>query len=184
MRPAFDARHAGGMSGTAVDGARSPIALRPPKHRVERRAIGWWLLQWLVFGVFVIGGLVVAYVLAEPARFWLLLAIAVLVPLGVALALVEAFWRYAVHRWETTDEAVYAMSGWFVREWRIAPISRIQTVDTVRGPLQQWLGLATLRITTASAQGAIEIGGLDERVAAEAARRLTEITQRTPGDAT
>lgn len=184
MRRTVVAGDAVGMTGTVVGDARSPIRLRPPKHRVERRAIGWWLLQSLVFAGVVLGGLVVAYVLAESARSWLLVVIAVLAPVGLVLAVVEAFWRYAVHRWETTDEAVYSRTGWFVREWRIAPISRIQTVDTVRGPLQQWLGLATLRVTTASAQGAIEIVGIDERVAAEAARQLTEITQRTPGDAT
>ena len=91
---------------------------------------------------------------------------------------------YRIHRWEITHEAVYTLSGWLVREWRIAPISRVQTVDTERGPLQQLLKLADLTVTTASARGPVKISGLDEQMATELARTLTETTQATPGDAT
>ncbi|MGW2111473.1 PH domain-containing protein, partial [Streptomyces sp. NPDC001948] len=69
-------------------------------------------------------------------------------------------------------------------EWRIAPMSRIQTVDTVRGPLEQLYRLATVTVTTASARGAVRIEGLDHETAAGLAERLTRITQVTPGDAT
>ena len=77
---------------------------------------------------------------------------------------------YRIHRWEITSEAVYTLSGWLVREWRIAPISRVQTVDTERGPLQQLLKLADLTVTTASARGPVKISGLDEQTATELAR--------------
>ena len=70
---------------------------------------------------------------------------------------------FRIHRWEITDEAVYTLSGWLVREWRIAPISRVQTVDTEHGPLQQLLELATVTVTTASARGPVKIPGLDAR---------------------
>ena len=46
-------------------------------------------------------------------------------------------YRYWVHRWETTDQAVYTLTGWLSREWRIVPISRIQTIDTQRSALQR-----------------------------------------------
>lgn len=161
-----------------------PRRLRSPQHRIERRAILWWTLQSLLFAVPILAGAIAAYVFFESARPWLVVAIVGAALLTVVLVVVEPWWRYAVHRWEATDEAVYARTGWLVREWRIAPISRIQTVDAVRGPLEQLLGLSTLRVTTASSQGAITIGGLDEDVAAEVAERLGEITQLTPGDAT
>nr|WP_246400803.1 PH domain-containing protein [Jiangella mangrovi] len=93
-------------------------------------------------------------------------------------------WRYAVHRWEVTEDAVYAVSGWVVREWRVVPLSRIQTVDTIRGPLEQVMNLATLVVTTASSRGAVRVPGIDATVAARVAEELTKITQRTPGDAT
>ncbi len=60
----------------------------------------------------------------------------------------------------------------------------IQTVDAVQGPIEQLLGLATLRVTTASSRGAIDIGGLDKDTAARVAEELTQIAQLIPGDAT
>ena len=81
----------------------------------------------------------------------LLLAYAVLVPL----------WRYHVHRWEVTESAVYTQTGWWARERRIAPMSRVQTVDHREGAIARLFGLATVRITTASSAGALTIEGLD-----------------------
>ncbi|NED96343.1 PH domain-containing protein [Phytoactinopolyspora alkaliphila] len=160
------------------------IDLRPPHHRIERRAILWWTLQSLALWVPVLAVMTAGYVLWEAARPWLAVALIVAGVLAVISTVVEPWWRYAVHRWEATDEAVYGSSGWLVREWRVAPISRVQTVDAVRGPIEQMLGLSTLRVTTASSKGAIDIVGLDRDVAAEAAERLTTIAQMTPGDAT
>ncbi len=160
------------------------ISLRPPQHRIERRAIGWWMLQSLAFAGPILAVAIGAYVLWEAAQSWLIVAV-----VGAAIFLlvglfVEPFWRYRVHRWETTDEAVYALTGWIVREWRVAPLSRVQTVDAVQGPVEQLLKLSTLRVTTASSGGAIEIGGLDKQTADRVAEELTRIAQITPGDAT
>ena len=93
---------------------------------------------------------------------------------GSYAAVVPAL-RYRIHRWEITHEAVYTLSGWLVREWRIAPISRVQTVDTERGPLQQLLKLADLTVTTASARGPVKIVGLDEHQATELARTMVDL---------
>nr|WP_238362929.1 PH domain-containing protein [Actinopolymorpha pittospori] len=93
-------------------------------------------------------------------------------------------WRYAVHRWESTAEAVYTQSGWFDQERRIAPISRIQTVDSERGPLEQIFGLSNVTVTTASAAGPLKINGLDRDTAQRLVDDLTSTTQATHGDAT
>lgn len=164
--------------------ATAPVRLRPPRHRVERRTIALWVLQALVFPGLLLAGVIVAYVLWDSARPWLVVVLALVAAFTLVSVAVEPLWRYAVHRWEYTDEAVYARTGWLVREWRVSPISRIQTVDSVRGPFEQLLGLATLRVTTASSSGAVEIIGLRAEVAAEVAERLTTITEKTPGDAT
>ncbi|NEE02810.1 PH domain-containing protein [Phytoactinopolyspora halotolerans] len=160
------------------------LRLRPPGNRIERKAVWWWIAQAVVMPGSLLAAVSVGYLLWEAARPWLIVAVVVLAVLTSVSLFVEPFWRYAVHRWEVTDEAVYALTGWLVREWRVAPISRIQTVDAVRGPVEQMLGLATLRVTTASSRGPINIGGLDRDVAAAIAERLTAVTQRTPGDAT
>ncbi|CAL9570529.1 hypothetical protein SUDANB171_04808 [Streptomyces sp. enrichment culture] len=160
------------------------MALRPPAHRVERRAIALWTARALALALPAAGVLALVHGIWPAARPWTgpaLVAAAVLLPLYVLL--MPAL-RYRVHRWESTEEAVFAAEGWIVRQWRIAPISRIQTVDTVRGPVEQLLGLATLVVTTASSSGAITIRGLDPATAEREAERLTLITRRTPGDAT
>lgn len=160
------------------------VRLRPPHNRVERRAIGWWITQELLSAVIPALILAVLALAIEPARFWLLLAMVIVLAIGIPYAVVVPLWRYAVHRWEITDEAVYAKTGWLWQEWRIAPLSRIQTVDTERGPLEQLFRLSSVTVTTASAAGPIKIAGLDHELAAELVQRLTRVTQATPGDAT
>ncbi|WP_026877843.1 PH domain-containing protein [Jiangella gansuensis] len=160
------------------------IALRLPEHRVERKAILGWALQSAAGFAVLIGGLTVAYVLADAARPWLGPPLVAAIVWAVLQIPGMPLWRYAVHRWEVTDEAVYAVTGWIVREWRVVPISRIQTVDTIRGPIQQLLGLSTLVVTTASSRGAVKIPGLASGTASRVAEELSRITQRTPGDAT
>jgi len=155
-----------------------------PRHRVERRAMGWWALRTAAATAVVGGAVGVGYLLITPWRAVLGPVLLVVLGAGLLHLVVAPPWRYAVHRWEVTGEAVYVRSGWFVREWRIAPLSRVQTVDTVRGPVQQALGLATVTVTTASAAGPIALVGLDHRTAEVVARELAEITGATPGDAT
>ena len=93
-------------------------------------------------------------------------------------------WRYLVHRWEVTDTAVYTQTGWWSRERRIAPMSRIQTVDHVEGAIARLFGLATVTVTTASAAGALEIEGLDKQVARRLVDELTMKADAVEGDAT
>jgi len=93
-------------------------------------------------------------------------------------------WRYRVHRWEVTDDAVFVRSGWFNQETRVAPIARLQTVDSRRGFLERMLGLTTVTVTTASSAGALKITALDDEVARALVARLTEVAQLTDGDAT
>lgn len=160
------------------------IRLRPPRNRLEPRAIAWWAVQGLCVVVPVIVALVIAATLFAPIRMWAVWALIIIGVLGTAYVAVVPLWRYRVHRWETTEDAVYTAAGWFLQEWRIAPMSRIQTVDTVRGPLQQLFGLSSVTVTTASAAGPLTIDGLDRQVALDLVDRLTARTQATPGDAT
>ncbi|ADD42496.1 PH domain-containing protein [Stackebrandtia nassauensis] len=163
---------------------RRPARLRPPRHRVEPRAKGLWTVHALLVVLPPVAALAVLAILLPPARGWLTAGLVVVAVLGIGYVLVMPRWRYRVHRWETTEEAVYTASGWLRQEWRVAPMSRIQTIDTSRGPLQRMFRLSSLTITTASAKGAIAINGLDHEIADDLAHQLTAITQATPGDAT
>ena len=160
------------------------IRLRPPRNRLDPRAVGWWRAQWLLLTAAPVAVLGILGAFIAPARTWLLVPAAALAAVGLLCAVLFPLWWFRTHRWEVTDEAVYVRTGVFRQEWRIAPMSRIQTVDTVRGPLEQFFGLATVTVTTASAKGAVRIEGLAHEAAASLAERLTRITQDTPGDAT
>ncbi len=103
---------------------------------------------------------------------------------GAAHVIVMPQWRFRVHRWEVTPHAVYTQSGWFDQERRIAPISRIQTIDSERGPLEQLFGLANVTVTTASAAGPLKIHGLDRATSQRIVEELTANTETAPGDAT
>src|ERR671928_25148 len=106
---------------------------------------------------------------------WLLPVLAVVYAL-VAIG-VRPWFRYRVHRWEVTDEAVYTLTGWLTRTWTLVPISRIQTVDVTRGVVQQLFGLATVAVLTASSQGTVRVPHLE----ADVARRVAEDLARRGG---
>jgi uncharacterized protein len=112
---------------------------------------------------------------------WLWVGFAALVAAYVG---VVPQWRYLVHRWEVTDTAVYTQSGWWARERRIAPMSRVQTVDHREGAISRLFGLATVRVTTASSAGALTIEGLDQHRALAIVDELTRMADSAPGDAT
>jgi uncharacterized protein len=158
-------------------------ALRAPAHQVNRRAIGYWTARaaagWII--VFAIG-IVIEFNVSQ--RTGLTVVLVVLAFLALVHLIVMPRWRYAVHRWETTPGAVYTQAGWLRQERRIAPINRIQTVDTDRGVFERLFKLANVTVTTASAHGPLKIEGLDRDVAADLALQLTEFTAATREDAT
>jgi len=158
--------------------------LRPPQQRVSPRARWYWLGRALPGWVVLIGAEVAIGVLNGllGGPWVIVLVFSVLV--AVAHLVVMPQWRFRVHRWEVTDEAVYTQAGWFTQERRIAPISRVQTVDTSRGPVEQVFGLSNVTVTTASSAGALHIDGLERAVAERIVDHLTSTTQATRGDAT
>ena len=158
-------------------------ALRDPAERVSPRARSMGLLAALLQSLTVL----VVLVLVGDVLHWLPLpwwALALVVVVLAAYVAVVPRWRYAVHRWEVTDTAVYTQTGWWVLERRIAPLSRIQTVDHVEGALARLFGLATVTVTTASAAGALTIPGLDRARARALVDELTLKVDAVEGDAT
>jgi membrane protein YdbS with pleckstrin-like domain len=157
--------------------------LREPANRVDPRARAMWAVECAISAAMLVVAVVIgAAVWTEyAARWW-----------GVALIAVGAItyvvavpqWRYLVHRWEITETAVYTQRGWWARERRIAPMSRVQTVDYTQGPLARLFGLATLTVTTASAAGALRIDGLDRDRALGLVDQLTLRAEEAGGDAT
>lgn len=162
------------------------VTLRDPAYLVAPNALRYWVAGELVTGVIWWVVLFALYSLAIPDswKVWAGPVAVFFAVVSVAQVSVVPVWRYRVHRWEVTSTAIYTRSGWLVREQRIAPLSRVQTVDSQRGPVMRLFGLASITVTTASAAGPITIECLDSEVAEQVVAELTEITSRTEGDAT
>ena len=185
------------QSGLAVDGilddvdrvtqgAPSPpvVGMVDPANPPSRRAPLRWAVGGVVPWLLLAAGQVV-WIALDKRMVWLHIVIAVVTLFGAAISMaVVPLWRYRVHRWEIGPQAVFTRTGWLVQERRIAPISRVQTVDTYRGPLDRLFGLANVTVTTASSAGALYIVGLDVPVADHLVAQLTDIAAIGAEDAT
>jgi len=142
----------------------------------------WYVEVGLESLVVAVAGIVATLVWAPDVLRWPLVVAVVVACAAVALAVPQ--WRYRVHRWEVSATAVYTQRGWWARERRIAPMSRVQTVDFAQGPLARLFGLATVTVTTASAAGPLQIDGLDRDIALGLTDELTRKADLEAGDAT
>ncbi|ADT97336.1 MULTISPECIES: PH domain-containing protein [Mycolicibacterium] len=158
--------------------------LADPAHPPSRKAPLVWALGAAVpWSIAIVAQ--VLWFLFDGRLPWLHILAALGTVVGVTVSVVVApLWRYRVHRWEVDPTAVYTRSGWLVQERRIAPISRVQTVDTYRGPLDRLFGLANVTVTTASSAGAVRIVALDLDVADRVVAQLTDIAALGQEDAT
>lgn len=159
----------------------SDALLRHPSERVSPRARLRWLLGAVGNGVFWVVAVSLLAQWRDEIPGWAVVPVAVLVAVHAA---VVPQWRYLVHRWEVTETAVYTQTGWWTRERRVAPMSRIQTVDHHEAALDRLFGLATVTVTTASAAGSLSIAGLDAGVARRLVADLTRKADAVEGDAT
>jgi membrane protein YdbS with pleckstrin-like domain len=163
--------------------------VREPAWSLSRSAIGLWVTEGVVSSVALGVGaaLVAVFVPGDldgpvPALRWLLPLAAVgyaVVTIGI-----RPWFRFRVHRWEVTGDAVFTRTGWLTRTWTLVPISRIQTVDVTRGVLQQLFGLATVAVLTASSQGTVRIWHLEADVAQRVADDLAHRAEQVRDQAT
>jgi len=157
--------------------------LRVPGNRVSRLAIRYWTARAVLNGLILVAVEIAVILVNGLAGPWWI-AVALTAAIGAVHAVIMPHWRYRVHRWEVTDQALYTRAGWFSVHWRIAPISRIQTIDSHRSFGERIFGLANVTATTASAAGPVHIRGLDRVTADRLLDELTLATGQVPGDAT
>lgn len=174
------------LAGPTADGSSgTPLRMRPPRNLVSPRAIRYWAARAAVGWLILIAAQVVLMIAVQDRAIgWHRAALAATVIVAAGHLAIMPQWRYRVHRWESTPHAVYTQAGWFSQQRRIAPISRIQTVDSERGPLEQLFGLSNVTVTTASAAGPLKIHGLDRETAQALVDHLARAIEGTRGDAT
>ncbi|RAY15481.1 hypothetical protein DPM19_11675 [Actinomadura craniellae] len=116
------------------------------------------------------GGLVVLWVAGGlPALLWV---VAVVVACGLGWIVAELAyrsWGYA----ERSDDLVVSY-GVFVKRLVVVPYGRMQYVDVTAGPVEQMLGIATVRLHTAAATTDARIPGLPKGEAAQLRDRLAQ----------
>jgi uncharacterized protein len=155
-----------------------------PANRPSRKAPLVWAIGAAIPWLILVAAQLVWYVVDRRLTTLHVVAAGVTAVGLVVFVAIVPLWRYRVHRWEIGPKAVYTRSGWLIQERRIAPISRVQTVDTYRGPVDRLFGLANVTVTTASSAGAVRIVALDSDVADRVVAQLTDIAAIGAEDAT
>jgi membrane protein YdbS with pleckstrin-like domain len=155
-----------------------------PANRPSRKAPLVWAIGAAIPWLILVAAQLVWFVVDRQLTSLHVAAAGVTAVGLVVFVAIVPLWRYRVHRWEIGPKAVYTRSGWLIQERRIAPISRVQTVDTYRGPVDRLFGLANVTVTTASSAGAVRIVALDSDVADRVVAQLTDIAAIGAEDAT
>lgn len=161
------------------------ILVTAPRHRIEKRTPFLFVIEG-IWSWAILAGLQVAwYFWGENVMgFWNWVALAVTIPFAFMAIVVAPWWRYLVARWDVSDSAVCSRKGWWTTQFRIAPLARLQTVYTTRTLFERWFGLATVNASTASAQGTVEIRGLNLADAESLAQHLIAIAHLDSADGT
>lgn len=143
------------------------VVFHPVSHRlITARLLGAGIVSAVLLIGFAIPGVLVSRAFFIPAALaavlfvWLLWLIPRQVrAMGYALADNHLLWRHGV----------------MFRSITVTPYGRMQFVDTSQGPLARWLGIAEVRLHTASASTDATINGLP---VAEAERLRQVLSQR------
>ena len=149
----------------------------PPREHLDPRARTLWRISGLL-------GAIPTALIAAATAYGLVRLDLVPAPVAAAVALLvvaaaavgvwpypDLLWRH--WRYEIGEAEVDLQHGWWTTTRTLIPITRIQHVDTRRGPLQRRFGLASVVLYTAA--GASEIPALADHVAAEARDRIAAL---------
>jgi membrane protein YdbS with pleckstrin-like domain len=157
-----------------------PTPTQPPPgadgvHLLERQVVLTWriaLLPALVPPVLLLGLLLGA----APFPGWIV-ALPTAVVIGLVVGPFQTL-RWRRWSWRLTDRAIELRSGVITRRHTVVPHFRVQQIDVLEGPIERMLGLATLRVTTASASGSVDLPGLSAAVAPGVRSELLALAAR------
>lgn len=158
-----------------------PGEASPRLRPIHEKAVTLWRLSTLGRGALATGAVLAGELLLElPLPLGLLTAI--VGALALAATVVVPPLRYRAWGFALRETDVYLQYGVLFRTTSIVPHARIQHVDTRHGPIDRWLGLASVVVFTAGHRGAIiAIPALDAEEAEEIRDRLA--AQSGVGDA-
>jgi membrane protein YdbS with pleckstrin-like domain len=153
-----------------------PFTPLSPRARIlfYVQAFARLVLFWMPFTALAVAGITAAW------SFTWAIAIGICF---LFLRFLTALWWPALswQRWgyRLTDSELLITRGVLFRSITAIPLTRVQHVDVVQGPFEQWLELARLQVHTASGLGADgAIPGLERPVADELRDRLVHAEER------
>jgi membrane protein YdbS with pleckstrin-like domain len=145
--------------GQQVIEATSRTALPEPSEKLDPRSRRVWLIGDLFGAVIMIAATAGIVFLLD---LWLDFGMAWTIGVPLALGIVLVAWafirpeiEFRQWRFEIREDEVDLLHGVITRTRQVVPMSRIQHVDTERGPIQRRYGLSTVKFFTAA--GAMEI---------------------------
>lgn len=128
--------------------------LREPQEMLDPNAKRVWMIgdatATLVFTAITAAVMSLARWVLELGWAWVAVPVGVVLVIGLAWMILTPPVRYNQWRFEIRDDEVDLLHGIVVRTRQIVPMSRIQHVDTTRGPIQRRYGLASVVFYTAA----------------------------------
>ena len=153
--------------------------LPPPREPLDPRARTMWdvdgAIQSAIWSAMLIAAAWTLIRFTPITDWWVYLGAGVLIGINLIGTIVGPGWRYRFWRYEIRDDEVDLQYGWLVQKRQLVPMTRIQHVDTRRGPLQRRFGLSSVVFYTAA--GSMEIPALSQDVAASVRDRIADLAK-------
>ena len=153
--------------------ARREATLEPAVRTLDPRVITLQRIAGSITGGVLAGLHILAIVIVAFASSWprwavLLFALS-WIPMAALLLWLAIGWPAIDYRhwsYRVDHDGIEIRSGVLWRQIVSVPRSRVQHIDVSQGPIERWIGLATLSIHTAGTEySKVDLPGLDHEVA-------------------
>jgi len=153
--------------------AGPPTSTPEPSRTLAPAARVLWRMEGL--GSAVVALIAAGFLQGLVGGTWALAGWAAALLVGAVAVVVVPELRWRRWRWEVREHEIDIRHGTLAVTRTLVPMLRVQHVDTTRGILQQWLGLATVVFHTAA--GANEIPALTVAEAGHVRDRIAELAR-------
>lgn len=153
--------------------------IREPREKLDPRAKRVWvigdLLSTVISSLVVFAVAFVARLIFDIGWGWVAAATGIWLVCNLAWTFLTPPIRYNQWRFEIREDEVDLLHGIIVKTRQIVPMSRIQHVDTTRGPIQRRFELASVVFHTAA--GSMTIPELSVERAAEVRDQIAALAK-------
>lgn len=129
------------------------LYINEPQNRISRNAIRVWLISETIqnlIGLVIIGGLFYLDYRFSWQEWigWLLIILFILSILGTVWSFISPFIKYKSWRYEVDEDYVQIQQGVWKKRHLLIPMTKIQSVETVQGPLMKKYELYSVSMET------------------------------------